>query len=108
MKKIVEMKSYLIVLAIAFYILPLFRISEDMGSVIMINFFIIPIITFFVSFFYGRNRKFNIIYPIIATLLFIPTIFIYYNTSVWFYIIIYLVIAFSGNIIGVEKRKRVK
>ena len=46
------------------------------------------------------RQGFDFILPILAIVLFAPTIFIFYNSSAWIYIVIYAVIAFIGNGIG--------
>ncbi len=60
----------------------------------------IPLITFITSLIYGIKNKFNGLYPFVIALLFIPTIYIYYNHTAAIYIIIYGVIALIGNFIG--------
>ena len=61
---------------------------------------IMPVLTFVCTVIYGMRHGFDFILPILAIILFTPTIFIFYNLSAWIYIVIYAVIAFIGNGIG--------
>lgn len=98
MENFKKMLSYLLVLAIAFYALPL--IGKDTGSFMLILLAVIPVICFIVSLIYGIKNSFSLAFPVITSVLFIPTIFIYYNSSAWVYIIGYAGIALTGNLIG--------
>ena len=57
-------------------------------------------ISFACAVAYGFRLGFDFIFPVIAMILFAPTIFIYYNSSAWPYVIAYGVIAFVGMVIG--------
>ncbi len=61
---------------------------------------IAPVICFLSSVLYGINKESNILYPIICTISYIPTIFIYYNSSATIYVFIYGIILFIEYIIG--------
>jgi glucan phosphoethanolaminetransferase (alkaline phosphatase superfamily) len=89
---------YLIVNIAAFYLLPM--VIKDTGSAMAILLFAIPLICFITAIIFGIKHSFQWLYPIIIALLFIPTIFIFYNTTAWIYIIGYGVIAAAGNLIG--------
>lgn len=97
-KKIVSFVPYAAVLAIAYYLLPLIVKNTGMAMIIML--FILPFITLAVSVIYGIRHGFSLLIPIISVLLFAPTIFIFYNSSAWIYIMIYAVISLLGNMIG--------
>ncbi len=98
MGEIKKMLSYLLICVIAFYILPL--LGEDTGSFILILLLAIPLVCFIASLSYGIKNGFNIIFPLIVGILFIPTIFIYYNSSAWIYIVGYVGISLVGNLLG--------
>lgn len=85
---------YITVLAANFYILPWF--IRDTGTAMLLMLFITPIISFVCAVVYGWRLGFDFIFPMMAMILFAPTIFIYYNSSAWPYIIAYGVIAFVG------------
>ena len=86
-----------------FYIFPLFAGPTDaMGMV-----FIIIITTFLLSIILVNvsNNKIKYIYPIIISILFIPSVILYYNESALVHSLWYLVISFIGVIIGIIIKK---
>lgn len=89
--------NYFIIL-IAFYIVPI--LIKDTGSGMFILLIVIPLITLITSLIYGLRNTVDFIYPLIVAILFIPTLFIYYNISAWVYIIAYSLIAFIGELFG--------
>ena len=98
MKKIREMSVYLIVITLAFYVLPAF--INDTGTGIFFLLILPPIICFVTSIIYGIRHSFNLIFLLIIMILFIPTIFIFYNESAAVYVLIYGIIATIGNLLG--------
>ena len=98
MKKIREMSVYLIVIILAFYALPAF--INDTGSGIFFLLILIPIICFLTSLIYGIRHSFNLIFLLLIMIIFIPTIFIFYNESAAVYVLIYGIIAAIGNLLG--------
>lgn len=103
MKKVLP---FIISQIIVFYLIPILIV--DTGSGFLILLVLIPFITFLQASLYSLRYKFNILYPIIVGLLFIPSIFIFYNSSAKIYVIIYMVIALLGNSLGLFLRKRKK
>lgn len=98
MKKYLKEIIILIIQLLFFYILPLFAGPTDtMGLV-----YILIVSTLFLSLIMGTisNNKVKYFYPIIVSLIFIPTIFIYYNDTALIHSIWYLVISLIGLIIG--------
>ena len=89
---------YLIVNALAFYLEPL--IITDTGSAMFVVLIFLPLVCFLSSIIYGVKHSFSILYPVLISLLFIPTIFIHYNSSASIYIIMYGLIALCGNLFG--------
>ncbi len=98
MEKLRKMLPYLLIIIFAFYILPL--LIKDTGSGMLILLIGIPIICFIVSFIYGIKNSFNWLFSIFIMMLFVPSIFIYYNESASVYIIIYGVISIIAQFIG--------
>ncbi len=81
-----------------FYIFPLFSGPTDaMGMVfiIILTTFILSIVLSIIS-----KNKIKYFYPIIIALLFIPSIFIYYNESALVHSLWYFVCSLTGLIIG--------
>lgn len=95
--------NYCIIL-IAFYIVPM--PIKDTGSGMFILLIVIPLITLITSIIYGLRNTFDFIYPLLVAILFIPTLFIYYNISAWVYIIAYSLIALIGEILGKTLQKK--
>lgn len=98
MKKLRSVFPYLIINILIFYLLPLLIIDTGSGMFIMLM--LMPILCLAVSFCYGIKRGFSFYYPLFTMIIFIPTIFIYYNDSAIIYIFIYGAISLTGNFIG--------
>ena len=82
-----------------FYIFPLFAGPTDaMGMVliILLTSFILSIIMSTIS-----KQKLKYLYPITISLLFIPSVFIYYNESALIHSLWYLIISSIGIFIGI-------
>ena len=98
MKKYLKEIIILIIQLFMFYVFPLFAGPTDaMGMVLLIL-----IVTFLLSIIITSisNNKVKYLYPIIISLLFIPSIFIYYNESALIHSIWYLVDSTIGLLIG--------
>ena len=98
MKIILKIFPYLIVNVVAFYLFPI--IIKDTGSAMIIMLAGIPLICLATAIVFGVKNSFQWLYPVIVALLFAPTIFIFYNSTAWVYIIAYGVVALVGNFIG--------
>lgn len=104
MDKIKKNWVYYFIIFIAFYIVPM--LIKDTGSGMFILLIVIPLITLITSIIYGLRNTFDFIYPLLVAILFIPTLFIYYNISAWVYIIAYSLIALIGEILGKTLQKK--
>lgn len=104
MEKLKKNWIYYFIMFIAFYLVPI--LIKDTGSGMTILLIVIPLITLITSLIYGLRNTFDFVYPLIVAILFIPTLFIYYNTSAWIYIIVYSVIAVIGELIGKILQKK--
>lgn len=81
-----------------FYIFPLFAGPTDvMGMVVLIllSTLILSIVLASIS-----NKRIKYLYPIIVSLIFIPSVFIYYNETALIHSIWYLVVSAIGILIG--------
>lgn len=67
---------------------------------------IIPLICLVTSIFYGIRNGFDFWYILIVAIIFMPSIFMFYNSTAWVYIVGYTVIALLGNLIALPLRKR--
>lgn len=98
MKKYIKEIVILFIQLFMFYIFPLFMfLYEPIGTVMMILLitFILSIIITIIS-----KNKIKYLYPIIIAILFIPSVFIYYNESALVHSIWYLVVSAIGLLIG--------
>lgn len=98
MKKYLKEIIILIIQMLVFYLYPLFMFEDNpMGFILSII-----IITFILSVVFGfiSNNKIKYIYPIIISILFIPSVFIYYNSSALVHCLWYFIISYIGIIKG--------
>jgi hypothetical protein len=95
---------YLLFFVIDFYALPLFM--KDTGSAMVMMLGIMPVICLVTSVLFGGKNGFCYWFPLLAGILFIPSVFIFYNSSAWIYAVSYGVIAFVGMLIGMLFHKK--
>lgn len=106
MKKYIKEIILLIVQILMFYLLPLFAGPTDaMGMVA-----IMLIMTFLISLIGGSiiNNKLKIYYPIIIAIVFVPSVFIYYNESALIHSLWYLIDSYIGLVCGNLLKKIIK
>lgn len=89
-----------------FYLLP--KLMGNIGALGMV--LLLLIITFWLSILIGwiSSNKIKYFFPLVVAVLFIPTIFIYYNESALIHSIWYLVDAAIGIVIGTIINKLTK
>lgn len=102
MKKLIPSLTLQLLL---FYILPFFILILDLNFWILLLIFINPLVTLINSFIYGLKSGFCVIFPILVGILFVPSVFIFYNSSALIYAIIFGVVSLIGNIMGYLFRK---
>lgn len=87
-----------------FYIFPLF--GKYIGSIMMV--LVLLSSTFILSILFGMlsNSKIKYMYPIVISVIFIPSIWIYYNESALVHSIWYFVISIMGTLLGSIKIRR--
>lgn len=98
MKKYLKEIIILIIQLLIFYVFPLsIYLFEPIGMVLLMLIF-----TLIVSIILGviSNKKIKYLFPIIIAILFLPTIFMYYNESALVHSIWYLVDSYIGLFIG--------
>lgn len=103
MKKYLKEIIILVIQLLTFYILPLSAGPTDtMGLIVLII-----LITFNISLLLGilSNNNIKYIYPLVITILFIPTIFIYYNDSALVHSLWYFIISLFAIIVGSAIKK---
>lgn len=104
MDKLKKNIVFYLLLLIDFYIIPWF--IKDTGSAMIVMLVIIPLICLITSVFYGISNGFDFCFILTVAIMFTPSIFIFYNSSAWVYIVGYAVIALLGNLIVLPLRKR--
>ena len=98
MKKFIKEIIILIIQLFMFYIFPLFAGPTDaMGMVFLIwlSTIILGLLVVIIS-----TNKIKYLYPVVIAILFIPSIFIYYNESAFIHSLWYLVSSSIGMLIG--------
>ena len=98
MKKIIKMSPYLIINFFVFYLSPL--LMRDTGGGVLVLLMEIPVLCFIISLVYGIKNRFDFWYPLLTTLLFLPTIYIFYNESALIYVVWYGMDAVIGSLLG--------
>lgn len=98
-QRMISLIPYSLVLVGVFYLLPLF--IENTGLAMLFMLMIIPFVCFGCAFIYGIKQGIGFfLFPIISAVLFLPSVFIFYNSSALIYVLIYGVIALLGNLFG--------
>ena len=86
-----------------FYVFPLFAGPTDaMGMVVLI---ILATLLFSIVFGLISDKKMKYLYPVITAIVFVPSVFIYYNETARIHSIWYLVVSSIVIIIGAILRK---
>lgn len=98
MEKAKKQLIYFLVILLNYYVLPLFIL--DTGSGMFFLLFLMPLICLAASVVYGVKNGFTLWIPLAAAVLFVPSIFLFYNISAWVYSAGYGVLALLGNGIG--------
>ena len=93
----------LLLTVITFYLFPLLIV--DTGSGMFALLLLIPAFCFLTAFLFGLLAGIQWLYPLLIAALFLPTIWIYYNSSAWIYVIPYTILALVGNLTGGLIRK---
>lgn len=82
--------------AIGIYLLPVLYSNLLLANLLLLT----PITVITVATIYGLFFKFNWLYGVAVVVLYIPSIFIFYNSSALMYVILIAVCAFGGCLLG--------
>ena len=99
------MKNYknefviLIIQLFMFYIFPLFSGPTDTMGMVFLIWLSTIILGLFMSLI--SHKKIKYLYPLIISILFIPSVFIYYNESALIHSVWYLISSSIGMFIGI-------
>ena len=103
MKRYVKEIIILLLQLFMFYVFPLFAGPTDaMGMVVLI---ILAALLLSVIIGIISRNKIRYLYPIVIAILFLPSVYIYYNETAFVHSVWYLVIATFGLLVGIAFRK---
>lgn len=102
MKKFAKEIIILFIQLLMFYVFPLFAGPTDAIGMVLL----ILLSTILLSYVLGAisNNKVKYLYPVAISVLFIPSVFIYYNESALVHALWYLVVSTAGLLIGALAR----
>lgn len=98
MKKYIKEIIILFLQLIVFYIIPLFAGPTDAMGMVFLIIISTLVLSFVLGIISGNNLKF--MYPVAVSLLFIPSVFIYYNQTALIHSVWYLVVSAVGLAVG--------
>lgn len=99
MDKFKKKGIFYIILMVNFLIFPL--IIVDTGSAMFLLLIVIPLVCLISSIFFGLINGFDIWYILFTVIMVILMVLIHLNSSGSIYIVIYSILAFSGDLTGV-------
>ena len=94
----------LLINAVIFYTLPI--IANKTGAFMLILIIIIPASCFITGLIHGALNGFNWFYPVLVSVIFVPAVFIYFNSSDSIYIFVYGETALVGTGAGGLLKKK--
>ena len=97
-KKLLSLLPYAAVLAVDFYLLPL--LITDTGIAMLTLLVVIPLVAMITGVLCGARLGSVWLLPVIAAVLFTPTVWIYYNDTALIYILWYAAVVLVGTAIG--------
>ena len=103
MKRYLKEIILLLIQLFMYYIFPLFAGPTDvMGMIVLIIF-----VTFLLGILMGliSENEVKVLWPVAVSIIFIPSVFIYYNETALVHALWYLVVSSIGLLIGIIIRK---
>lgn len=100
--KLLRWRNALILMIVFYYGLPpLIHLGDTTGWMVLPALLLIfPAIAFLLCLYDGMRNGFSWILPLCAALLFLPTVFLYYNITALLYAVIYGSLGFIGEVVG--------
>lgn len=99
MRKYLKEMIILFIQLFMFYVFPLFCGPTDVMGMVILIILSVLLLSFIIGVISNKNIKY--LYPIVIDIVFLPTIFIYYNESALIYLVWFLFISFVGLLIGI-------
>lgn len=109
MIKFKPMMPYLFITELFYYLAPFIAIAiGDLMIMAILLLVVFPVVTFICAFICSQKHGYSWIYTIVAAVLFIPTVFMFYNSSALIYVTMYAIASILGNMLGdlLGKKKR--
>lgn len=106
MKRYLKEIILLLIQLYMYYIFPLFAGPTDvMGMIVLIIF-----VTFLLGILMGliSENEVKVLWPVAVSIIFIPSVFIYYNETALVHALWYLVVSSAGLLLGIIIRKLFK
>lgn len=106
MKRYLKEIILLLIQLFMYYIFPLFAGPTDvMGMIVLIIF-----VTFLLGILMGliSENEVKVLWPVAVSIIFIPSVFIYYNETALIHALWYLVVSSAGLLLGIIIRKLFK
>lgn len=103
MNKIKRMPVYLILIALTFYLLPLFK--NQLGGDMVVLWIITPLVCFLLGYIFGLFNNISFLFIIAIAVLFIPAVIFYYRQIAMLYALTYGLVAMIGNVLGAKHFK---
>lgn len=93
--KAITSLPYLLTLVLDFYLLPC--LIRNTGSAMLFMLAVMPLVAFSTAAVYGVRHGFWFPLSLAAGLLFLPSVFLFYNASAWGYCLFYAGAVLAGN-----------
>lgn len=98
MKNLKSAAPYFLLNLLCFYLAPLF--TRDTASAAFVLLVLFPAATVVCSLAAATKAGFCWVYPIAIAALFLPSIFLYYNSSAWVYSLLFALLSLIGCFFG--------
>lgn len=107
MKQILKkLTVYFMILAVVFYLIPITtKMEAPMELAFTLLIVLNPIACLGTGAVYGIKHGFKWYFLMLAPLVFIPSMYIFYNSSAFLYVVIYIIFSATGMGIGCVLRK---
>ncbi len=95
-----------ILLVLIYGFLPLINLNTNYYILLLL--LINPLACFVLSYFNAKKKGFTFVFPLIASFLFVPFTFIFYNTLCLIFPVFYFLVLYIGTFLGNRKRLSIK
>ena len=103
MKKYLKEIITILIQILIFYIFPLFAGPTDIMGMVVLMLLATLVLSLILTII--SKEKIKYLYPLVVAIIFIPSIFIYYNESALIHSLWYFVSSLLGTILGIITKK---